>query len=245
MIDCSGSFFLPDIQKPPIGVGGKNRLVTQNSHFHCKKIAMPADYGNPSYWDERYAAVPESYDWYQGFDTLKSFLLPYLKGNKDALILIPGCGNSTMGADLYDMGYKNITNIDVSEVVVQQMSDMYADKEDMEFIPMDACAMEFIPEQCCDLIIDKGLMDALLCTEDRLQNVAELSREMHRVLKKGGVYLVVSHGSPDTRLPVLQKSELFRVEHTGIPRPTHPKMGSAGVTTDENKNHFIYACRKA
>lgn len=34
--------------------------------------------------------------------------------------------------DLYDDGYLNITNIDISSVVVSQMNDRYADREEME-----------------------------------------------------------------------------------------------------------------
>ena len=36
-------------------------------------------------------------------------------------ILMLGCGNANFSADLYDDGYKNITNVDISSVVIQQM----------------------------------------------------------------------------------------------------------------------------
>jgi hypothetical protein len=37
-----------------------------------------------------------------------------------------------LGADLYEDGYHNITNIDQSSVVISQMHDRYSDKEEME-----------------------------------------------------------------------------------------------------------------
>jgi hypothetical protein len=37
-----------------------------------------------------------------------------------------------LGADLYAEGYENILNIDVSSVVVRQMSDLFAELENME-----------------------------------------------------------------------------------------------------------------
>ena len=102
--------------------------------------------------DERYAAVDELYDWYQDYTTLKPFIAPYLRRNvPDFEILIPGCGNSSsyhdlkcfstsrhhffftgLGSDLYDDGFNNVTNIDISSVVISQMNDKYSEKEDME-----------------------------------------------------------------------------------------------------------------
>jgi hypothetical protein len=37
-----------------------------------------------------------------------------------------------LSASLYDRGFRNITNIDISTVVINQMSDTYADLEEME-----------------------------------------------------------------------------------------------------------------
>ena len=62
-------------------------------------------------------------------------------------ILIPGCGNSSnscylfiyalsvyleLGADLYDAGFTNVTNIDTSLVVINKMTDRYSDRDEME-----------------------------------------------------------------------------------------------------------------
>lgn len=55
---------------------------------------MP-DYGNPSYWDERYAAHDTTFDWYQTHDSLKQHIYPILSQNPNIEILVPGCGNSS------------------------------------------------------------------------------------------------------------------------------------------------------
>lgn len=96
-----------------------------------------ADYGNPSYWDERYSySTDTSFDWYQDYSTLKPYLDPYLnegRGRRDGFeILIPGCGNSTLGSSIYQDGCSNITNIDISSVVISQMKEKYEYLEDME-----------------------------------------------------------------------------------------------------------------
>ncbi len=115
-------------------------------------------------------------------------------------MLIPGCGNSTLGENLYDQGVTNIVNIDISSVVISLMRDLCADKEHMDFAVKDARNLTDYPDNYFSLIIDKGLFDTQLCTQDNVANAQMLLKEMYRVLKPGGTYLMVSHGSPDSRL---------------------------------------------
>ena len=115
-------------------------------------------------------------------------------------VLIPGCGNSTLGENLYDSGVVNITNIDISNVVISLMRDLCAAKDQMEFAVKDARNLSDFPENCFNLVIDKGLFDTQLCTQDNVANAQMLIKEMYRVLKPGGTYLMISHGSPDSRL---------------------------------------------
>ena len=81
---------------------------------------MP-NYASRAYWDERYAADDGAeFDWYQNWPSLKMHILPLLGSNTDAEILIPGCGNSSLPCAIYDGGFKNVTCVDFSAVVVQQ-----------------------------------------------------------------------------------------------------------------------------
>ena len=43
-------------------------------------------------------------------------------------ILNLGCGNSTLAEDLYDNGFTNVFNNDISSAVIQQMSERNAEK---------------------------------------------------------------------------------------------------------------------
>ena len=106
--------------------------------------------------DERYAANEKNYDWYLDYNHVQSYLSKYLQPAPDFEILIPGCGNSMLSSDLYDNGYYNITSIDLSAVVVSQMCDRFKEKDEMEFSVMDARKMDLIPNNCFDVIIDKG-----------------------------------------------------------------------------------------
>ena len=76
-------------------------------------------YASQTYWDKRYTASgkDESYEWLENYDTLRGFLKNFLT-HKDMKILMLGCGNANFSAHIYDDGYRNITNVDFSEVVI-------------------------------------------------------------------------------------------------------------------------------
>ena len=175
---------------------------------------MPAEYANASYWNERYSnLITEdnediSYEWYQDWATLKSLLLPLLAKNDPSFeVLIPGCGSSKLGKAIYDEGCKNITSIDSSQVVISHMADYHNSFEEMEFCVMDACDMEFIPNDCFSLIVDKALFDCQLTGDSNFFKVTRLVSEMYRVLKPGGAYVIISHGAPDMRHGFLTMTE--------------------------------------
>ena len=225
-------------------------------------IAVSNDYGSPSYWDERYSAAVHkeavtpgkggSFDWYNSYGALRfairKFLVPEEGlGSEDEAeekeILIAGCGNSTFGCEMYDDGFRNITNIDVSEVVINQMADKYSSREDMEFTVMDVRNMEYIPDETFDAVIDKALFDALLCGDNNLDSVQCMLREVFRSLKPGGYYIMISHAPPANRMHYLTPSYLhWDVEVTEVPKPTINGLDTS--KKQELPNHFMYACRK-
>jgi len=67
----------------------------------------------------------------------------------------------------------------------------------MKWDVMDVREMSY-PSDEFDIAIDKSTIDALLCGESAFVNVAKMTREVQRVLKPNGVYLVISYGQPST-----------------------------------------------
>ena len=59
---------------------------------------------------------------------------------------------------------RNITNIDTSAVVINHMKDVHAQLDEIEFSVMDATRLEFLPDDCFDLILDKALLVTLTLT---------------------------------------------------------------------------------
>ena len=202
------------------------------------------DYGSTGYWEERYAASDgQAFDWYASYENLQQLIQPFLSKSPDFEVLIPGCGSSTLGPCLYDAGYPNVTNIDISPVVINQMTNKYKDREEMEYTVMDARNLEHLPDSCFNLIIDKAMFDSQLCSEQNVKNISAVTKEMFRVLKPGGVYLVFSYGPPANRVSFLGPKGIdWQVEFRKF-----PKQQSEGshVLQGTSEHHYMYICRKA
>ena len=90
------------------------------------------------------------------------------------------------------------------------------------------------PDSCFDLIVDKALLDSLLSME--VETSFEYLLEMQRVLKPGGILLIISHGSPETRSMYLTD---WNIDITTIPKPILPNFEDTGL----HDTYFIYECR--
>ena len=115
----------------------------------------------------------------------------------------------------------------------------------MEFTTMDACSMEFIPDNCFNMIIDKALFDCMLCNPANMSTITKLVPEMYRVLKPGGVYVLVSHGPPETREGFLVGDEehglRWTITSTVIAKP--PINDTVEQVVDQS--FYVYFCKKA
>jgi len=202
---------------------------------------MAQYYGKREYWDERYTKDPEPFDWYQRYSGLKEHLGHYI--NKGDNILQAGCGNSRLSEDMCEDGYQNITNIDISKVVIDAMVDKNRDKNAMTWQQMNVTALEF-PDESFDAIVDKGTLDSILCGEGSTANIAKYCTEASRVLKPKGVFFIVSYGIPENRLQYLQNEDYsWKVDHFTIPKPT-VSATSVPDAKDAQSVHYIYICQK-
>ena len=112
-----------------------------------------------------------------------------------------GCGNADLSADMYDNGYKNITNVDFSKVVIEQMAKKNnLERPQMTWKVVNITDMSVFKTDTFDIIIDKSAIDSLFCTDDYTLQVATMLKEAQRVLKPKGIYLAISHGKPKTRV---------------------------------------------
>ena len=202
---------------------------------------MP-NYGDPEYWDKRYRDAGDlaSFDWLESYASLHSLLQEFLT-SKDMRILVLGCGNADFSEDLYDDGYTNVVNVDISSVVIGQMQDRNLERPLMEWKVMDVTDMSEFESNSFDLAIDKSTIDALLCGDDSFLKVAEMLKETQRVLKVGGTYFAISYGKPESRTFHFVQPFLSMELREFI-------LYDQNVCTTEEekaeKSHYIYACIK-
>ena len=157
-------------------------------------------------------------------------------------MLMAGCGNSRLSEDMFEDGFANISNVDISRVVIDQMGDKYKDKPALTFQQMNVCSLEF-PDESFDAVIVKGTMDAILCGEGSTANVAKMCMEVSRVLKPSGSCSWCD-GVPDNRMQYLENEDhSWTVTTHTVPKPT---VSATAVpdTKDANSVHYIYVCAK-
>ena len=95
---------------------------------------MP-NYGDVKYWEDRYKIQKDStFDWLEDYETLKPIIEEFKLDKKSINILITGCGNAEYSEHMYDDGYPNIYNIDISEFVINSMKDRNKQRNFMKCI---------------------------------------------------------------------------------------------------------------
>lgn len=94
---------------------------------------------------------------------------------------------------MYDVGHTSLTNIDISEVVINQMMKQYKDRQNCKWLQMDATKMTFENESY-SVVLDKGTLDAMMSEESDSVNdmVRNYFAEVARVLKPMGRFVCVS-----------------------------------------------------
>ncbi|RZC40643.1 Methyltransf 25, and/or Spermine synth domain containing protein [Asbolus verrucosus] len=117
------------------------------------------EFSQKEYWDSFFKKRgAKAFEWYCEYPELSEHLHKYIKQQNDILII--GCGNSTLGRDLYDIGYSKITNIDISQVVIRQMlAQNEKERPNLKYLQMDALNMSFNDEHF-SVVLDK-----VVCTK--------------------------------------------------------------------------------
>ncbi|KAF9778306.1 S-adenosyl-L-methionine-dependent methyltransferase [Thelephora terrestris] len=177
--------------------------------------SLPHDneqYGSKDYWDHRYTQESDdgSFDWFKSYSDI-SHIIRELIPDKSARILMLGCGNSKLSEEMYDDGFRNITNY--SPVVIEQMQRRHqASRPEMEWVVADVRELPF-DAGTFDIALDKGTMDAMMTTKGDIweppeQVIQDCNREVDdalRVLRPTGLFLYLTFGQPHFRKRYLSK----------------------------------------
>ena len=117
-------------------------------------------------------------------------LLPTLEPliAKDDRLLIVGCGNAPFSPDLYAAGYTDLVNFDRSKIVIERQRRLHPH---MRWEVMNAMAMKY-DDESFDCVIDKSVIDTMLCSADGPRCARAMIGEIQRVLKPRGRYVCIS-----------------------------------------------------
>jgi SAM-dependent methyltransferase len=127
------------------------------------------DFTSKENWDKFFTlrGNDDSFEWYAEWPQLHDSLLPLLQdsssSSSDSLqILVPGCGNSRLTEHLYDAGFRDITNVDFSKVVISDMLRRnIRTRPELRWRVMDITKMQ-LADESFDTVLDKGALDALM-----------------------------------------------------------------------------------
>ncbi|KAL9226468.1 hypothetical protein vseg_002278 [Gypsophila vaccaria] len=220
------------------------------------------NYGDADYWNARYIEEGGSFDWYQRYSSLRPFVRRYIP--PPSSVLMVGCGNAVMSEDMVNDGYTHILNIDISSVAIQMMQRKYHHLPQLKYMQMDVRDMSVFMDDSFDSVIDKGTLDSLMCGTDAPISASRMLGEVSRLLKPGGVYLLITYGDPNVRMPYLNrpvynwKIELYVIPRPGFEGSTASSLKSclepiplsekgllpADFVLEDPDCHFIYVCRK-
>ncbi|KAK9301521.1 hypothetical protein QLX08_006146 [Tetragonisca angustula] len=136
------------------------------------------EFSQVDYWNTFFKKRgKKNFEWYGEYPELCGIFLKYI--NVKDNVLIVGCGNSTVSMCLYDAGYGNITNIDISHIVIKQMCDINATtRPKLVYLHMDATQMTFA-DNAFSVVLDKGTLDTLMpdTKEGTISNVNKYFKE--------------------------------------------------------------------
>eukprot|EP00210_Caulerpa_lentillifera_P008046 g7683.t1 len=148
------------------------------------------DFKSKQFWNAFFIKRSKlPFEWYCSYQTLQSYLNRISTSSR---ILIPGCGNSELSAEMYDVGYEEITNLDFSSLVIREMlTKNVRQRPKMKWMVMDVTKMRF-QEAEFGAIVDKGALDALMGDLDTDGHGMKYLTEIRRVLMPEGVFFCIS-----------------------------------------------------
>jgi hypothetical protein len=166
------------------------------------------DFSSSRQWEAFYQksnGTDEAYEWHSSIA-----ITDILQHVPDGPILMIGCGNSRL-PDFFSN--RQVTLLDSSPTCMDVLRKRYAHEEKFDYICGDVLTMGSLlahRKGYYASIIDKGLMDAILCGDDWDNIIQRLMEQTSMLLK--GKYVLVSY-----RLPLSTQSYLQQAgENYGI-----------------------------
>jgi ubiquinone/menaquinone biosynthesis C-methylase UbiE len=159
--------------------------------------------------------VTRRFEWLTSPASLESLLFDLLPETPSALLHV-GSGSSILAESLLENSkfqkVQRIVNVDIDDETLARMKSLWSNschtennnnRDRLQFCRADFSQPSALPfdDASFDIVIDKSTLDCLLCSD---KGSAGLICEVFRVLKPGGVYVVVSFHHIDFLRPLLE-----------------------------------------
>lgn len=109
-----------------------------------------------------------------------------------------------------------VLNVDISPVVIEQMRIM-DQLEGQTWEVADCRSMPQYADGSFGSVLDKGTLDAVLCSSHGTADAVAYINEVFRLLEPGGVFLLISLGQPHARLTALKCQAAASHVSTALP----------------------------
>lgn len=119
--------------------------------------------------------------WLLGYPYVLKHLEPVAKKQ----ILDYGCGSGTFSRYLRDHG-AIVTGVDVSETMIEVAG--LDDPENISYHTITSGEISFLPDNSFDHVVS----NFVLCTVNSLREIKKIIKEIYRVLKKNGVFIIMN-----------------------------------------------------
>lgn len=131
-----------------------------------------------NFWNQRWETGQTGWDIGQASPAIAEYMKQY--PNKEAAILIPGCGNAYEAEFLVQEGFKNITLIDIAPSAAQKLREKFALHPAVKVV----CDDFFLHQGKYDLIIEQTFFCAISPSrrEEYAEKSASLLNENGRII---------------------------------------------------------------
>lgn len=215
----------------------QQRHIVPPESWLLRSSAASFDFSAPSEWETFYKERCEVVEWHSSvpLERIASYVPIGSDHSPPFVILMVGCGNSRLPATLLaNRSNLKVVLLDTSQTCLDQLQGIYGTS--VEYVCGNAVQLDRLfgssnmstaaPSKF-DMIIDKGLSDALFCSEGWNGPIEELYRNAANVLKPNGKYLLISY-----RLPSSTKEFLSEVGQQvnlqwefDIPKDSNERVG--------------------
>lgn len=203
-ISCSLAIWAVGVQSfTPLTERTFRRGASQTCPTSLHSVGASFDFSAPSEWDAFYKERPEILEWHASvpLDRIASYV-----PERDAHVLLVGCGNSQLpGTILASRQNARLVLLDTSQTCLDQLKETYGSS--VEYVCGNAAELErLFPNRQFDMVLDKGLSDALFCSEGWNGPIEQLYRGATKILRPGiGRYLLISYKLPSSTQDFLRE----------------------------------------